>query len=74
MHILYVIGRIFPFFAVPLALALCQFALFFRRKGRKVFKVYFGIAGLLVLLSLLWIVFRGDVNSDKWIRALTMSD
>lgn len=69
MHTLIWIGRLFPIIAIVVIFALVQIAIHFRRRAdtkRLVFVV--GIGGLLGLLTVLWIYFRGDMNSDRWVR------
>ncbi len=67
MHIVFLALRIYPFWAIPLAVVLLQVLIFLkRRKSGKLLPVMLFI-GFLVLTSLLWVIFRGDLYSDQWL-------
>lgn len=70
MRELFLAARFFPYWALPVTLILFELGRFFRRRQMGMQFVCFGTAGLLILLTLLWFVFRGDLHSDAWIRAL----
>jgi hypothetical protein len=68
MAIIYKIVRFFPFWALPLCLVLFDLGVFYRRKHSPAQRFFWFMVVLLVLLSLLWFVFRGDLNSEKWVK------
>jgi hypothetical protein len=70
MHTIFVLARLFPLWAIPLALALAQLGLFFRRRSSASQWGCWGVASALIVAVVLWIAFRGDLNSDSWIKAL----
>lgn len=70
MHFLYSVLRFFPFWVLPTAFILAEIGLFFRRRKSRLQFTFFGLAGFLFLLTLLWFGFRGDLYSDQWLNAL----
>lgn len=68
MRWVYAFVRLYPFFAVPVALILVELGLHFRRRRVKTQFYFFGIAGFLLLTSFLWLFYRGDSRSDHWVR------
>jgi len=69
MHLVYFIARTYPFIALALCAPLFQLFLFYRKKQQAlqwVFLVWmvfqFGSIGI-------WVLFRGDINSDRWIAS-----
>lgn len=70
MHTLYLLVQTYPFWAIPCALVLFELAIFFRRNSNPTQFVFWGaILGMMVLLGL-WIYYRGDINSGRWIRSI----
>jgi hypothetical protein len=72
MHSIFTLARFYPFWALPLALVLAELGRHFRRKNSPLYGPFWAIAGFLVVGTVAWIFFRGDVNSDQWIK--TVSD
>lgn len=70
MHSLFVLLRFYPYWALPAAFVIVELGMHYRRRKQKTQWVVFGISGVLSLTSLLWIVFRGDLHSDRWVRIL----
>ena len=68
MHNIHLFLRIFPFVAFAIILTSIQFGLFFRRKNSVNQWYAFGIATFFAILTVLWIVYRGDLHSDRWVR------
>lgn len=69
MSLIYLAARTFPFWAIALAIAVFPAILHFRRRGKKTFFVLWGgFAGGLILLAITWIVMRGDLHSEAWVR------
>jgi len=68
MQTLITLVHYFPIWAIPLALASAQFALHFMRRRKPTQYFFWFIAGTLILSSLAWIAFRGDVNGATWVR------
>ncbi|MCM2322176.1 MAG: hypothetical protein NDJ90_02835 [Oligoflexia bacterium] len=70
MHALFLLARTFPWWAVPMALVVGQLTVFFWRR-RSPMRFFFGGATLTLLFSAaLWIIYRGDLHSDRWVRNL----
>ena len=70
MHLVYFLGRVYPFIAGAMAAGSIQFAFHYRRKRSKLFRYFIAIAGIFALSALLWLVFRGDLHSDQWVKHL----
>jgi hypothetical protein len=68
MHHVYFLARIFPFWALPLAFVLGQLGLHFRRRKFGVQYSFWGMVAILVIASIAWIGFRGDINAENWVR------
>ena len=71
MRLAFAILRYYPLIAIPLAGVLAELAYFMKRKGSSLQYVYWGISILLVVTSVLWGVYRGDIHSDQWLKDLT---
>lgn len=70
MHLVFTLARIYPAWAVPTAFIFFELAIYYRRKNSKI-QYYMGaLVGIQVLLLLLWLLFRGDIHSDLWVRAI----
>ncbi|OFZ81977.1 MAG: hypothetical protein A2583_07315 [Bdellovibrionales bacterium RIFOXYD1_FULL_53_11] len=70
MHTIFAAIRFFPYWGIPLAVVLGEIAWYFHRK-RSIAQYYFwGLVGTLAVTTILWIVFRGDINSDEWTRQM----
>lgn len=70
MRSLYLIARLYPYVALPLALLIADIGRHFRRKKQDYQYYCWFWSGFLLFFIILWFVFRGDLNSDKWVRAL----
>lgn len=70
MHTFVVALKTFPFWAIPVAFILVEIGLFYRRRKSEATFVFLGSAGFLVVLSLIWIILRGDLNAEAWARAM----
>lgn len=70
MHFVFLLARIYPYWAIPLVAVLAQIAIFFRRRRHALLYSVVGLMGLLFLGLLAWAFFRGDLHSDEWVRAL----
>ncbi|MGK5088596.1 hypothetical protein WDW86_13640 [Bdellovibrionota bacterium FG-2] len=68
MHWLYTVVQIFPFFAVPAALAAGQIGIFFWRKKSKYQYPFWLLALIFLSLSVVWAIYRGDLHSNDWVR------
>ncbi|MGK5084301.1 hypothetical protein WDW37_13475 [Bdellovibrionota bacterium FG-1] len=67
-HFLFVLAKVFPYLAAGVIIVLAQVWSFYRRRGSKLQYPVFAFAAFLGLLIILWAVFRGDMNSDRWMR------
>ena len=72
MYILYALVRFYPVWALPLALLIGEVGIHLRRRKSRLQNYCWFWVGFLGLTTLLWIVFRGDLNSDKWVRFLAL--
>lgn len=71
MHLVYLLLRTYPYWAVPVALVFGQLGMHFARRGSLLKFLFWGISLCLVVGAGVWIGFRGDLHSDEWIRSLT---
>ncbi|MGE0616089.1 MAG: hypothetical protein AB7P04_10650 [Bacteriovoracia bacterium] len=67
MVLIYAAVRFFPYWAVPLAIVLADIGLYFRRKKSRTQWFFWFTTGLCLLLTLIWFIYRGDMNSDRWL-------
>ncbi len=70
MRLIFASVRLFPYFAFPIAIILAEVGRHYRRKHSPKQWTCWGVAFGLMLLTVLWVVFRGDVNSDHWVKAV----
>jgi hypothetical protein len=71
MHYFYLFARLYPFFAIPLTFVFFELGIFYRRKESILQNYFWGASGFFGFTFLLWIIFRGDLNSDLWIKNVT---
>jgi hypothetical protein len=71
MHTLFVLAKVYPYWAIPLALVVGELGIFFRRRRSKKQRICWAGVGILLLGLILWFYFRGDLNSDRWIQSIT---
>jgi hypothetical protein len=71
MHHFFTIARIYPYWAFPLAIVLAELGIFFKRRKNST-RSYFCWASVVVLGIgfFLWFYYRGDLNSDQWVRSM----
>lgn len=70
MSILYLVIKLYPLFGLSLTILSFDLARTYRRRVNGVW-VGFAIFAVLFFVSVvLWIYFRGDLNSEYWIRAI----
>lgn len=72
MHVLFALARFFPFWALPLGFVIAELGWFFRRRGSRLQYACFSGVGFLFVFFVLWVVFRGDLHSDQWVRRLML--
>ncbi len=70
MHFVFTFVRIYPAWAVPTAFIFFELAIYYRRKNSKMQYYMGGLVGIQLLLLFLWLIFRGDIHSDYWVRAV----
>ena len=68
MHLIFTLARLFPYWGLAVVLLSGQLGVFFRRKGSVLQWYCWANAGFYGFMILLWLVFRGDMNSDAWIK------
>lgn len=68
-HVVYTLTKLFPYWALPLSLIFFDLVVFFRRRGQsKQQRFFFVIAVFLMIMIGVWVVFRGDLHSDRWVH------
>lgn len=70
MSLVYLAVRLFPVFAIPIAFLSFEVGRTYRRKGSVLQWSFFSLSGFLIVFSLLWVGFRGDLHSDQWVRQI----
>jgi hypothetical protein len=70
MRYYFLLARLYPYWALPLAVVLVQLGIFFRRRKSPIQYACLGEAGLLLLGIVAWFVFRGDLYTDRWLRVI----
>jgi hypothetical protein len=70
MHVIYALVRLYPWWALPLILILGELGWYFHRKAARPQYYCWGLAGLLLILTVLWFAYRGDLYSDRWVKSL----
>jgi hypothetical protein len=68
MHVVFTIFRYWPILALPLIFAFFQIGVHFLRKGNNGRYWCWGGMSVLALSIFIWLIFRGDLNSDEWAR------
>lgn len=68
MHQIFLLARVYPYWAIPLALVLGQLGIFFRRRKSRFQYTFWMLIAILMISSLAWLVMRGDRNADEWVR------
>lgn len=68
MHVAFAMLRYFPLWALPMAFVSGELGVALKRRGYGVAYALLGGSIVLVVFSILWLIFRGDLNSDKWVR------
>jgi hypothetical protein len=70
MSLIYLAARTFPIWAIAFAVALLPAILHFRRRKKTALLVLWGgFSASLFLLAITWIVMRGDLHAEAWVRA-----
>ncbi len=69
MHHVYFFMRIYPYWALPLALVMGQLGLHFRRRKFRMQYSFWAMIVFLVVTSVAWIAYRGDTQSEQWVRS-----
>ena len=70
MHVIYFLGRLYPYWAIPAIVILVEVGIFFKRKNHRIQYYFWGSTFMLGLGLLGWFIFRGDKFSDEWIRTV----
>lgn len=73
MYVVYWIIRFYPYWSLPLGLVIFELGNYFiRRSLRGPAKTmgwsFRGIGVLMGIGIIFWFIFRGDLNSDAWVR------
>ena len=70
MHLIFLMARIYPFWAIPCSYLMFELGTFFRRRESPYRFLFWGGLVLFSSTVLLWGIYRGDLNSDIWVKAL----
>jgi hypothetical protein len=70
MHYVFLLLRLYPYWALPVSILFGQLGMFFRRHDNKLQWVCFGAVGFFVITTVLWAIGRGDLHSDAWVRSI----
>jgi len=62
--------KFLPFWALLLAISAFEVGIYYHRKKNNVKYSLCGFAGFLGLSTVLWLIFRGDIHSDQWVRSV----
>ena len=66
MSLLYLIIKLYPLFGLSAVVLCLDLTRSYRRKGNSIW-IGFGIFTVVFFLTVvLWVVFRGDLNSERW--------
>jgi hypothetical protein len=71
MNFLFSVVRFFPYWGLPVVLVLAETTMFAKRRNRR--KLMYGcLFFTLVFISAIgfWFFFRGDLNSNEWVKGL----
>ncbi len=69
MRFIFLIARLYPYWALPGALVLGELGLYFRRNRSGLQYPFWFISLVLLVGIVLWFFYRGDLHSDQWIRS-----
>jgi ABC-type polysaccharide transport system permease subunit len=70
MSILYLVIKLYPLFGLSMAILCIDLTRTYRRRLNSIWVGFAIFAVLFIASVILWVFFRGDLNSEKWIRAL----
>lgn len=70
MNFLYTALRIYPYWAIPLAFIFFEIGIVLKRRHIKKAWIPMVLAVAIGITCLVWIFYRGDLHSDRWIKAL----
>ena len=70
MHTIFFIARLYPYIAIPLVLICIELSIFFRRQRNSAQYFFWIMSAFFLGSAFLWVGFRGDLNSDQWVRSL----
>jgi hypothetical protein len=68
VYYLFIAVKAFPYFSIPSIIVLADLTFYFRRKKSNRWKLTMGIGAFLGILTLMWMIFRGDLNSESWTK------
>lgn len=70
MTLIFLLARTFPYWAIPAALIFGQVGVYFWRRRKPLYLLFFSGAAGFVIGSISWIAAGGYVHSDQWVRDL----
>lgn len=68
MRFLYSVAKFYPYLCIGFSIAFVELGLYYRRKNHPAQFFFWGSICFFSLTTLMWFVFRGDVNSDRWVH------
>lgn len=68
MTFLHTVLRIYPYWSIPAALICIELGVVLKRRHVKLFWIPMVLGVLFLATCVLWIVNRGDLHSDLWIK------
>jgi NADH:ubiquinone oxidoreductase subunit 4 (subunit M) len=70
LHLFFMAARFYPYWAIPCFVIIAQFGVHYRRRASSLQYLFWGITGLMILCTIVWLIYRGDLNSDEWVRSM----
>jgi putative effector of murein hydrolase len=70
MEYVFLMARLFPYWMIPLSISIFEVGLNLKRRKNRFFLLPWSTCVMMILLVILWIFFRGDLNSDTWVKEI----
>lgn len=69
MHSFITLARIYPYWAIPVAIIFAEIAYFYKRRKSPHQFIFWMASATFILGLVLWLIYRGDINSDVWVQS-----
>lgn len=66
MRFFYTFLKFYPYLCIGFGIAFAELGLYYRRKNHRLQFMFWGLICFFIITTLMWFVFRGDLNSDRW--------